>query len=428
MTLLLTILAFGVMIFVHELGHYVAARLFGVDIEKFSIGFGKPILQWQSKGVQWRLGWIPLGGYLKLRGENPDEQKDGLAGSFQSKPWWQKALIGFSGPFANLLLGVLLFIVSFLLPLKISDQRPVIARAEGLAARYFAAGDSIQNVNGKQIRGFGDFLENLSLESANKITVIRGGQAEQLTISPSELDSLLQSVYPAVRARVGEVIPKTPAYHAQLKPGDEILMVDGVEVTDWYAMRNLVISSGADSVSLLVKRGGQLLRKDIRLESSLSTGSQKAIGIMQEQPVTYVRHFSLGEALSLGLRNSLNFVSMNYQMLYKLLLNPSQLKKNVGGPVMIVSLSQQVGSKGFSYSLLFFASISLMLMIMNLLPIPILDGGLILFACVEGLIGRPIPSKVQTALQSIGFMLLMLLMVLAFYSDISSEVLRYLSK
>ena len=119
---------------------------------------------------------------------------------------------------------------------------------------------------------------------------------------------------------------------------------------------------------------------------------------------------------------------MSYQLLYKLLLNTSQRKKSVGRPVMIVSLSQQVGSKVFSYSLLFFASISLMLMIMNLLPIPILDGGLILFACVEGLIGRPIPSKVQTALQSIGFMLLMLLMVLAFYSDISSEVLRYLSK
>lgn len=416
------------MVFIHELGHFLTARAFGVGIEKFSIGFGKPLYTFRRNGVEWRIGWIPLGGYVKMKGENPDETAAEEHLSFQKKAWWKRALIGFSGPFANLLLGFLLFIVSFFLPLNVEDQRPVVAKAEGVWSEVFAPGDSIQSVNGTPVTGFSQYLENLSPTKENRITVSRNGQSVILRVPGNNLDSLLVSLYPLVDTKVGEVIPKTPAYHAQIKAGDVITAVDSVQVADWYAMRELITGSGRDSVVLDIRRGQETLRKGIQLESSLSTGSQKAIGIMQDQPVKYVRHFAFIEAVKLGSFNGLNFIRMNYQMLFKLLQRPSELKKNVGGPVMIVSLSQQIGNKGFSYLLLFFGSISLMLMIMNLLPIPILDGGLIMFAIIEGIIRRPIPLRVQSILQTIGFLLLMLLMVMAFYSDISSEILRYLSR
>ena len=133
LTLLITIIAFGLMIFVHELGHFLVARSFRVNIEKFSIGFGKPIWETEKNGIQYSLGWIPLGGYVKMKGENPEEsiylEEDD---TFVGKSWWKRALIAFSGPFANLLFGILLFIIAFMLPQKQEDLLPVIQNAKGI--------------------------------------------------------------------------------------------------------------------------------------------------------------------------------------------------------------------------------------------------------------------------------------------------------
>jgi regulator of sigma E protease len=416
------------MIFIHELGHFLVARWCGVKVEKFSIGFGKAIAEWESKGVQWRLGWIPLGGYVKMKGEVLDDPRKEEVDSFPRQVWWKKVLIGLSGPFANLILGLLLFIVSFLLPVHIQDQLPVINRAEGKWSEMFAPGDSIVSVGAEHVIGFSDFLEKLMERDSSQVEINRAGQKQSIMLSSADVESLAVSLYPVADTRIGEVVPKTPAYHAKLQSGDRIVAVDSIAVSDWYQMRELIINSNRNKVSLSIERNGAVFDKQLELETSLNTGGNKAIGIMQYQPVRYQRHFAVGEALKLGAFNSLNFVRLNYQMLGKLVQKPAELKKSVGGPVMIASMSQQMGRKGFSTLLLFFGSISLMLMIMNLLPIPILDGGLILFAIVEGIIRRPIPVKVQSVLQSIGFMLLMGLMVLAFYSDIASEVLRFMSR
>ncbi|MGC9361808.1 MAG: RIP metalloprotease RseP [Candidatus Syntrophosphaera sp.] len=424
MTLIYTLLAFGIMIFIHELGHFLVARAFGVGIEKFSIGFGKPIKEWKRKGVVWRLGWIPLGGYVKMKGENPDEAGEGGDGAFQKKPWWQKVLIGLSGPFANLLLGLLLFIVSFMLPIQMEDQRPVIQRAEGKWADVFSPGDSLVSMNGKPIKGYGDFLENLLIDGGGTAVLQRDSVTVSIPVSGAEAESLAMSVYPVAEARIGEVVPKTPAYLADLKPGDLITKVDSVEVGDWYAMREKVINSPDDSVLLTIERDSEEFTRSVKLESSLATGAERAIGIIQAQPVRYTQRFDPLEALELGTHNTASFITTNYRMLFELVKRPSELGRSVGGPVMIVTLGQQIARKGFGRLLLFFGSISLILMIMNLLPIPILDGGLILFAIIEGVIRRPIPANIQSILQSIGFFILLTIMFFAFYGDISSLVLR----
>ena len=428
MTLLYTILAFGIMIFIHELGHYKAARWFGVGIEKFSIGFGKPLKEWKRGGVSWRIGWIPLGGYVKMRGENPDSPDKDAADSFFRLAWWKKALIGFSGPLANLLLGLLLFIFSFVLPVHIQDQYPVVSRAEGSWPQVFAPGDSIVSVNGKSVRGFSEFLEGLLEKPRSTVLFSRSGAKRSAEIRAKDVDSLLAGVYPVADTRVGEVVPKTPAYHAKLQTGDRITAVDSVAVDDWYAMRQMIINAPRDQVLLTIERNGESFNKSLKLESSLNTGGSRAIGITQYQPVRYDRRFNPIEAIKLGAYNTANFILMNYQMLGKLLRSPGEIRKSVGGPVMIATMSQQIGERGFGSLLVFFGGISLMLMIMNLLPIPILDGGVILFSIIEGIIRRPIPLKIQSVLQSIGFVLLMGLMILALYSDVASELLRFMNR
>jgi len=428
MTLLLTILAFGLMIFVHELGHFLVARAFGVGIERFSLGFGKPIAQFTRKGINYRIGWIPLGGYVKMKGENPDDPEPDVSLSFRAKAWWKKVLIGLSGPAANLVLGLLLFIISFLLPLKVEDQSPVLHGAEGKWSGVFQPGDSLISFNGEPVRGFGEFQEALLAGPGGELVLGRGGERLSFKIAPADADSLALSLLPRVSTIIGEVIPKTPAYHAKLLPGDRIAAVDSVSVSDWYAMRELILNAPRDTVLLALEREGRSFSKSLRLESSLATGAQKAIGIMQDQPVRYRRQFAFGEAIGLGAYNTANFVVMNYRLLLQLARKPSELGRSVGGPVMIASISQQIGRKGIGSLLLFFGGISLMLMIMNLLPIPILDGGLILFSVIEGIIRRPIPLRVQSILQSIGFVLLVGLMFLAFYSDVSSELVRFMNR
>ncbi|MCB5223626.1 MAG: RIP metalloprotease RseP [Candidatus Cloacimonadaceae bacterium] len=428
MTFILTIFAFALMIFIHELGHFLAARAFGVGIETFSIGFGKPIKEWERRGVLWRLSWIPLGGYVKMKGEHDDSPDQQDEDSFLRKAWWKKALIGLSGPFANLLLGLLLFIFSFVLPVQIEDQRPVLSRAEGVWAEVFSPGDSIISVNDKLIKGFGEFWEELLEEPESNVILSREGREVTLRLNSKDIDSLAVSLWPLADTRVGEVMPKTPAYHAKLQPGDRITAVDSVRVDDWYEMREMIVNAPHDEILLEIQRGEQSLQKRLRLESSLSSGGNRTIGITQYQPVRYTRRFNLFEASKLGAYNTMNFVVLNYQMLGKLIRQPAELKKSVGGPVMIVSMSQQMGKRGLGNLLVFFGGISLMLMMMNLLPIPVLDGGLILFSILEGIFRRPIPTKVRAVLQSIGFFILMALMVLALYSDVTSEILRAINR
>jgi len=424
-TLLITIIAFGLMIFVHELGHFLVARAFNVGIERFSIGFGKAIWQTEKNGIQYRLGWMPLGGYVKMQGENPEENI-GVPEerTFLGKSWWKRALIAFSGPFANLLFGLLLFVIAFMLPQKQEDLLPVIHNAKGVWAESFSAADSIISVNGKPVKGFQEFMLALSDKKNNTVACLHNGEKRILQVAPIAVDSLLKSLEPKVDTTIGEVFTGMPAWRAGLKTGDKVLAVDSVSVANWYEMRERIVASKKDEVQLTILREGKILTRTIALEENVSMGDQKMIGISQYMPVKSVTRYNPLQAISYGARSTVSFIVLNYVGLYKLIMKPEQLKNNLGGPVMIATMGQQVAQRGFSSLIIFLASISLVLMIMNLLPIPILDGGHIFFAFLEGIFGKPVPIKVQAFLQRIGFALLMLLMFYAFYADISKLLIR----
>jgi regulator of sigma E protease len=427
---LLMILALGVMITIHELGHFLVARAFGVGIEKFSIGFGAPIAEYEKNGIKYRIAWIPLGGYVKMKGEDPEDDSAEYVDPdelFSKKAWWKRAIIAFSGPFANLILGMLLFIIALMLPQKMEDISPVIFSAEGRWAEHFAPGDSLISVNGEETPGFNQFLISVYEAEESSIIYHRGEQTLSLQVSAAEKDSLIRSLKPEVSTRIGEVFSGMPAWRAGLKPGDIVLEVDSVGVNNWYDMRTRIIGSPQGNVHLLLKRDEETFSRQINLEENIASDNGRMIGISQYLPITQTVVYGPLEAVQMGVISTGNFIVMNYKGLFQLIKRPSQIRNNIGGPVLMASMSSEMGKKGAGTLILFFGSISLILMIMNLLPIPILDGGHIMFCIIEGIIGRPVPIRVQAVLQRVGFMLLIALMIMAFYSDISKLIYRFIS-
>ena len=412
------IVALGVLVTVHELGHFIAARIFNVEVEKFSIGFGPKLLSFKKGKTEYRISLIPLGGYLKMKGENPDEKVEDTENSFKIKSWWQRAIIAFAGPFANLILALLIFILTFAIGKHFEDQLPIVGEVSANYSEIVQENDTILQVNDKDVSGWTQIIQNMNVDGENTFLIQRNDQ--DILISNNEIKprTWVTEILPFVPAVIGEVAPGMAAYKAGLMDQDEILSIDGVEVKNWYEMRKAITTNENDAITLKIKRGDNIFEKSLTPEENI-LDNNRIIGITQYMPVKYVEKYSFFESIKYGTLGTINFVYLNYAMLYKLITNPSAIKNNLGGPVMIYAMSAQTADKGIDSILSFIAAISLILMIMNLLPIPILDGGHIFFCFIEGIRNKPLSIKIQIILQNIGLFILMFLMVFAFWNDLS---------
>jgi len=418
------LLALGILVTVHEGGHFLAARLFGVEVEKFSIGFGKKIFGFTRGKTEYLVSLIPLGGYVKMKGENPDEvdSLENREGSFVSKAWWQRAGIAFAGPFANLIFAFLIFITSFLVGRNLEDQMPIIGKVTGNTYAQLQAGDTISEVNDKEVLSWSQIVQNIKNEEVNSLVLERDGERLNIVLGETTQSDWYGTIMPFAPAKIGEVQAGMPAYEAGLMQGDEILFINGEPVEDWYSMRQMILDAD-ETVNLKIRRDGQEFEKQLTLSENPLDGT-KIIGISQWLPVKLKETFTVWESFKYGAITTASFTVLNYSAIIKMVANPKALKNNVGGPIMMYTMSKQSSKKGFSNVLGFIAAISIVLMIMNLLPIPVLDGGHIFFCFLEGIFRKPLSLKVQIALQNVGFMLLMSLMVFAFWSDISRLFLR----
>lgn len=423
-SIIIALIVLGLLVAVHEGGHFIAARMCGITVEKFSIGFGKPIIKFTRSGVEYSISWIPLGGYVKMKGDNP-EIGDNDPDSFLNSPWWKRAIIAFAGPFTNLIFALLILMVSFMFAQKVTDHYPIVDQVNSPLATYLNAGDTIVQINDEEVVGWFSGISKLEDGKTNTIIIERDGVKQELSIPNVKLAEWADYsiIRPQIHPVVGQVMPKSPAYNSGIESGDFITSVDGVEVTSWYEM-NHEIAKNDEDVEVIVLREGEHITKQLS-KMELPNEDRKLIGITQNFPIDYEEKLGFTQAIITGFTTTTSIVALHYVSLYQMIKKPKSLKNSVGGPVMIFSVGRDYVKQGIARALQFVAYLNIVLMVMNLLPIPVLDGGHIMFSFIEGIRGKRLTMKTQLVLQQMGIFLLLSLMIYAFYSDFQGLISRY---
>ncbi|WP_448588088.1 RIP metalloprotease RseP [Thermocrinis sp.] len=418
-----TIIAFliliGILIWFHELGHFLFAKLFGVKVEVFSIGFGPVLLRKQFGETEYRLSAIPLGGFVKLYGE-----EEGIADprAFSSKPNWQKILIAFAGSLFNLVLAV--FVFSFVGMLgkdvpKHTLEKPVVGYVqEGSTAERLGLkkGDLILSVNGKEVKTWKELEERILRDLFTKTLTVQVLRDGEVVILKGELDiknPRAFGVEPILEPVVGGVLEGSPAHQVGLRKGDRILAINGAQVHTWQEAVRLIKSS--EKITLKIERDGQPTELTVILMKDPRTNTY-VLGVTPLVETVRIR-----EGLSKSVKDSVEKIAFLSLLTYKALWNmiTGELSPtNLGGPITIAQLAGQTAQQGIAPYLNLMAFISLQLAIFNLLPLPMLDGGLIVLFFVEMLRRKPLPVKFKEAWQKAGIALIIALSLFVILNDI----------
>jgi regulator of sigma E protease len=420
MTLIYFLIVIGILVFVHEFGHFIMAKRAGVRVEKFSLGMGPKLFGYKKGETEYVISALPLGGYVKMAGENPDEEPTGAADEFQSKSLWQRAKIAATGPLTNILLAFIVMPLVFMLGTYAEGPAKVGYVEQGSPAERagFEAGDVIVEINGRSIS---DWTKALSLIAVNpetdvNVTVERGGARKTLTLRPASATELkigMSGLVPDMPAEVGRLKPGFPADAAGLQVNDRILAVDGKTIYHWNQFSTLVKDSDGKKLDLLIDREG--VRKHIVI-TPVMDGGRYVIGVEPVLRLVFKKYGFL-ESIRLGFDKTIESIDLTFITLRKLVTFNLSIK-TLGGPVMIAQMSGQAAAAGLSTFLNLLAVISISLGILNLLPIPVLDGGLILFLVIEAVRRKPLSRKTMEVAQSIGAAALITLIVVVSYNDI----------
>jgi len=422
MTLVYFLIVIGILVFVHEFGHFIMAKRAGVRVEKFSLGMGPTIpgLSFKKGDTEYVISALPLGGYVKMAGENPDEEPTGAADEFQSKTIWQRAKIAAAGSLTNIVLAFLLMPIVFMVGTYTLGSPRVGGVVKGSAAEQagFLAGDTIEQISGKVITEWekAEMLIAVNPNTTIPVVIDRNGGKKTLMLTPqldAEHNIGTSGLYPSLSAELGRLRPGLPAEKAGLKIHDKILAVDGRTVYFWNQFSTMVKESGGKKLSLQIEREGKRLTMAI---TPVMDGGRYVIGVEPFVRLVFKKYGFL-ESVRMGFTRTLETADLTYITLKKL-LSFSLSIKTLGGPVMIAQMSGQAAAAGLSAFIALMATISLSLGMLNLLPIPVLDGGLLLFLAIEAVRRKPLSQKVMEVSQSIGAALLITLIAVVSYNDV----------
>jgi regulator of sigma E protease len=423
----------GVMILIHEWGHYAAAKFFNVRVEVFSIGFGKRLLGFRRGETDYRISAIPLGGYVKMSGENPMDERTDDPGEFLNHPRWQRFVIAIAGPFMNIVLAVglltLVYMVHYEYPAFI-DQPGVVAyvKADSAAAQAgVRAGDRIARIAGvdnptwEQI----GLKVMLSPNEALPLTINRDGKLIETSITPktvstSEVGSAGWS--PDQGIVVADVEANMPAAKAGIKEGDQIVAVDGKPVGMIEALIDSLQVTKDKIVNVEVLRDGK--KMSFQLQPILADAEEKTkryrVGF-ESTALMKVGQLSLIPALQRSIDDNKRYSLVLLELIQKMVQRKVSMRQ-VEGPIGIGSaIGHAVTEKGWTPLLGLTAGISLNLGIFNLLPIPILDGGVILLLLIESLMRRDISLQIKERIYQAAFVFLVLFAVTVIYNDIAKR-------
>ncbi|WP_462320358.1 RIP metalloprotease RseP [Halochromatium sp.] len=439
------LVAILVLVTVHEFGHFWVARRLGVKVLRFSIGFGKPLLTWRRRDdpTEYVIAAIPAGGYVKMLDEREEPVPEAeLPQAFNRQKLWVRSAIVAAGPVFNFLFALLLYWLLFMAGQSgLKPEIGEVTRGSIAAEAGFESGDLVLAVDDRPTPTWSAFWlttlsegisgDDLSVrvqdhDGSEQVRVLDGEHLATLEPGQGFLDAIgLHRASPVIPAVIGEIVPGDPAAEAGLEVGDQVLQIDGVAIDDWQQLVQIVQAHPDQRLDMTVQRGRDQLSLAIRPRSAevdgepsgrIGAGVQIPDDLLAEQEVRVL--YGPVEAAGQAARRVVDVSVLTLQIVGKMLVGTASVE-NISSPIGIANAAGQTASYGLGSFVQFLALLSVSLGLINLFPIPVLDGGHLLYFAIEGVIRRPIPEALQEQGQRIGIALLISLMTLAFYVDIA---------
>jgi len=410
LSIVVAILFLGFLIFIHEWSHFIIARKGGVKVPVFSIGFGPAIVKWKRGETEYKIGAFPIGGYVKLHGMEPGEIK-GEPDEFYSRPAWIRVMIVLGGPIANLLLGFIIYLGTIGI---MGIETPATTLVQPDSSSVFQKFDRILSVNGEKVEDWFDVQNKFTDTSI--VVVIRGGKLETLVVSVDELLHI-SPLFPPV---VGGIEKDGPAARAGIEMGDSIIEINGKRVQTWDEMRNIILSSPGESLKVVwksVKDGiktGIVVPEETKTMQGDSTVTVGMIGIMTPNRIRRV-----GSGLTFKLSwYQFEDTALKIFKVFGMLIKRKVSPRELGGPIAIVYLTGRSLKWGVKNLIYFIAFITINLGIVNLIPIPPLDGAHALLGIIEMITRRKPGERSLKILENIGFFILIFLFLFITFNDL----------
>lgn len=441
------ILTIGILVFIHELGHFLAAKVCKMRTDVFAIGFGKRLIGWNkingftigdlSKDLDleghtdYRISLLPLGGYVKISGMVDESFDTEFANTepqpyeFRAKPTYQKLFVITAGVMMNLTLTLVIFSgINFFQdkPIYMTTTVGYVVEESIAAEAGFQTGDKIISIDGNNVSDWEKVYSDLLLSKVNEnkvVTLLRGEETIELTISKDILSEASQtSLFLPMgytQPMISEVLKDSPAEISGIEPDDIFLELDNIKISNSLDVIDIISSHEDVELPLVILRGEDTIK------TAVTPGIDGKIGIMIKTaylgPMKY-ESYSLFASIDQGVMDIIQYTSLTFIYLKRVLVGDLEVGQAFGGPVKIAQYAAHYADQGPIPYLRFLAILSLSLAILNILPFPVLDGGHFVIILIEGIAGREIPLKIKIAIQNAGFIILLILMAIIIYNDI----------
>jgi len=440
----------GILVFIHEFGHFAAAKLCGMRADIFAIGFGKRLFGWNKLtgftfgelpkdfdglgNTDYRLSLLPLGGYVKIAGMVDESFDTKFANEvpqpyeFRARPVWQKVIVITAGVIMNLLLAWVIFWGANFFQGKMilkTTQIALVESGSSADSAGFRTGDRISSINNVKVDNWDDLRAQIFIHTLGEnlnVKLLRNNETVNLNIPRNRIpeneiskSGKMYLIPEGVRTGIGEVVKHSPAEKAKVKTGDIILRLNNEPVYSSEEVVGIISSNIGKEIPL------QLLREKDTVSLSVIPGNDGKIGTVLKYPaysgpVEY-KSYGFFKSIYLGYRDIVTMTDLTFNMLGKVFKGQIAFGKAFGGPIKIAQAATSYAEAGIGSYLFFLALLSLSLAIINIMPFPVLDGGHLLIILIEGIAKREIPVKVKVGIQNVGFVILLLLMAFILYND-----------
>ena len=417
----------GLVIFVHELGHFLMAKWRGIRVLRFSLGFGPAMFSVTRGETEYRIAWVPLGGYVQMAGDTPDVE-GGMPGGpdeFLSHPWFGRFLVALAGPTANLITAFLVMVTVGIVGVSYPDYPNVLGAVPDTSAAYQAGlreGDRIVAVAGAPTRTWVEILMGYSKAPKDRSTTVRverDARAFDITLDPVARAPFFAGLRrPPTPPVVSAVVTGMPAYKAGLKEGDRILAVNGEAIRSWDDLPVALRGKVDRPVRISLLRQGRVFDVMVTPMNPEGRDTENArIGIEAPHSGVYLQRHGFVDAVALGWRATGAMVQSVYGGMWLTVTRPLYYREYVGGPLFIAQAASQEARRGLDSYLQFLAMINIAIMAFNLLPFPMLDGGHMLLAVLEAVRRQAISARTYLRFQKVGLVLMGTLFVLILAND-----------